>query len=111
MHGWKKRSAILLVIATLLLTSSGVPALAVVEPVQEGSAPAMIVDFVLVRPLGILATAIGTVVFVASLPFTAPARNTKEAFKKLVVAPAKFTFYRPLGRTEWKAKAVPKKSE
>jgi hypothetical protein len=112
MHRWKKRSVIFSVIVALVLTSTGFPALAGdVQPIEEGSAPAMIADFLLARPLGIVATAVGTVVFVASLPFSAPAGNTKEAFKKLVVDPAKFTFCRPLGRLKRGADAVPKKSE
>jgi len=70
------------------------------EPGQQASAEEMIADFLLFRPLGIVTTALGTAVFVASLPFTVPAGNTKAAFQKLVIGPAKYTFYRPLGKLE-----------
>jgi len=49
------------------------------------------------RPLGLVATVLGTVVFVASLPFQALAGNVADPARKLVVEPAAFTFVRPLG--------------
>ena len=69
---------------------------------QEGcdtSAPAekMFMDLVFIRPLGLAGTAIGSVVYVASLPFTLLGGNADEAGKKLVVEPAAYTFDRPLG--------------
>ena len=64
---------------------------------DEPSAGAMAADLVLARPLGIASTALGCVVFVASLPFSLPGGNTKAAFKATVVKPAAFTFKRPLG--------------
>ena len=64
---------------------------------EEMSAEAMIADFLIVRPLGIVATAAGTVFFIASWPFSALGGNTKDAAQKLVVAPAKHAFTRPLG--------------
>ena len=67
---------------------------------EEPSAGAMAADLVLARPLGIASTALGCVVFVASLPFSLPGGNTKEAFKATVVKPAAFTFKRPLGEFE-----------
>ena len=57
------------------------------------SAAAMFVDGVLVRPLGIVATALGSV----TLPFSALGGNVGEAGKSLVKDPARFTFARPLG--------------
>ena len=61
------------------------------------SAAAMAVDLLVARPLGLAATVVGSVVFVASLPFTALAGNVGDPADKLVVEPAKFTFVRPLG--------------
>jgi hypothetical protein len=57
----------------------------------------MIADALLVRPLGIVATLAGGVVFVVSLPFSLLGKNTGEAFDRLLVDPATFTFTRPLG--------------
>ena len=57
----------------------------------------MVADAIIVRPLGVVATILGAGFFIISLPFSALGGNVKEAGKKLVVAPAKFTFQRPLG--------------
>jgi hypothetical protein len=61
------------------------------------SAAAMTVDLLVARPLGLAATVLGTVVFIASLPFQALAGNIADPANKLVAEPAKFTFVRPLG--------------
>jgi len=57
----------------------------------------MVADLVLARPLGFVGLVIGTLAFVVALPFTVPTQQVEEAGKKLVVAPAKYTFVRPLG--------------
>lgn len=60
-------------------------------------------DIVLYRPLGFIATVAGTALFTATSPLTAVASISPphDAFKiaagMMVVAPAKFTFDRPLG--------------
>jgi hypothetical protein len=64
---------------------------------DEISTENMVADALIVRPLGIVATILGAGLFVISLPFSALGKNVKEAGQKLVVAPAKFTFTRPLG--------------
>lgn len=65
------------------------------------SAVAMAADLLVVRPLGLVATVLGTGLFVLQLPLSlvqgeAPA----DPARKLVVAPARFTFSRPLGDLE-----------
>jgi hypothetical protein len=74
------------------------------------SAAAMVTDAFIARPLLGVLTAGGTVVFLASLPFSALGGNVTEAGKMLVVGPAKQTFLRCLGCTaiqdEWKDKQV-----
>lgn len=62
------------------------------------SGMAMAADLVIARPLGLAATLLGTVVFVASLPFQALAGNFSDPARELVVEPASFTFTRPLGQ-------------
>ena len=57
----------------------------------------MIADALLIRPLGIVATVGGTLMFIVSLPFSALGGNTGEAFDRLMADPAGFTFTRPLG--------------
>jgi len=98
----KQRSLVFAMIAVLVVTMSGFPAMAQDEmPIEKASGEAMAADLVLLRPLGIAATAIGTVLFVASLPFSATGGNAKGAFNKLVGEPGGFTFARPLGRVEY----------
>ncbi|MGB3225776.1 MAG: hypothetical protein WBB23_23505 [Desulforhopalus sp.] len=74
-----------------------------IQPVsaeKHNSPEAMIVDIIAARPIGLVATITGTVVFVVSLPFSALGGNTGEAWDSLVVSPAKYTFRRPLGEYE-----------
>ena len=61
------------------------------------SGAAMTADLVLARPLGFAATLIGTVVFVAGLPFELLAGNVSDPARRLVADPARYTFTRPLG--------------
>jgi hypothetical protein len=51
-------------------------------------------DLFIVRPLGIVAAAGGTILFIASLPFTLPTRSVGNTFNMFVVAPWKFSFVR-----------------
>jgi len=63
--------------------------------------PAMIVaDAVIVRPCCFVATIVGSVFFVVSLPVAATSGSVRRAAHALVVGPAKATFTRPLGDLE-----------
>ena len=64
---------------------------------EEPEGAGMIYDAIIVRPIGVIATAVGSVFFVLSLPFSALGGNIDAAGEKLVKEPAKFTFKRPLG--------------
>ena len=67
---------------------------------EDVSAEEIIVDGLLLRPGGIVATVVGTAVFVVTLPFSIPTRSVDKAAQKLIVDPAKYTFVRPLGQVE-----------
>ena len=67
---------------------------------EDVSAEAMIADGLLLRPAGIVATVLGTAVFVVTLPFSIPTRSVGKAAQKLIVDPARYTFVRPLGQGE-----------
>ena len=67
---------------------------------EDVSAEAIIADGLLLRPAGIAATVLGTVVFVVTLPFSIPTRSVEKAAQKLIVDPARYTFVRPLGQIE-----------
>jgi hypothetical protein len=59
---------------------------------------AMAVDLVVIRPLGIVSTTIGCVLFAASLPFTVwTEERIKRAAKYFVLEPGRYAFVRPLG--------------
>lgn len=74
------------------------------------SAAAMVLDAVVARPMLLALTASGTLLYVATLPFSALGGNAGEAGRALVVGPAKSTFLRCLGCTkaqnEWKDREV-----
>ncbi len=57
-------------------------------------------DAFVVRPVAFVGTVIGSVVFVVTLPFTAPSCGVRTAAHALVVVPAHYTFTRPLGELE-----------
>lgn len=102
-----KTIAIVTLTSTLAL-SAGVSA----DPMQDSqrlayredrpSAAAMAVDAVAIRPLGVVATVLGTGLFVVSLPFSAIGGNTEEAAQTLIGEPAKVTFKRPLGEFDFR---------
>jgi hypothetical protein len=101
MHIWTKRLLVLVMVATLVFTTGGFSAFAQGQMMEdEASAESMMADFVALRPLGIAATGIGLVFFVASLPFSVPTGSTGEVFDRLVADPASFTFARPLGNID-----------
>jgi hypothetical protein len=93
----KKTFVIILVVAfvTTAFASSSFAQATIQD--EEISTENMVADAIIVRPLGIIATLLGVGLFVISLPFSALGKNVKEAGEKLVMAPVKFTFMRPLG--------------
>ena len=93
-----KKCLVIFIISVLLIAPSAPTALA--EEYFEREDPSggmMIYDFILVRPVGIVATAVGGVFYIISLPFSALGDNTDEAAQALVKDPAAYTFQRPLG--------------
>ena len=57
----------------------------------------MVVDAVVIRPLGLATTLIGVVLTVVALPFTIPSGSVESSARELIVKPAEYTFKRPLG--------------
>lgn len=113
----KYKRSIVLGIAFFLITALGPPAraghsisevsgtgTALLPPAQaehsrsEVSGIGIIADLVILRPLGMAATAVGSAFFIASLPLTIWSRESlKRAGTYLVAEPAAYTFTRPLG--------------
>lgn len=96
-------------IALCLVAALAFPSLHAAEPVRPSTAGAdenpsgfeMALDALIARPLMLGVTAIGSVVFVLSLPFSAAAGDVAAARRKMIVEPARCTFNRPLGYTDW----------
>ena len=57
----------------------------------------VIADVVLVRPLSLAATVIGTALFIVALPFSVPSGSVNDTARTLVAAPFNYTFSRPIG--------------
>jgi len=68
-----------------------------IKALDDDKAGYMMGDLVVMRPLGIAATVVGSVFYVLSLPFSLAGGNEEEARQKLVKDPAGYTFTRPLG--------------
>ena len=87
----KKKSLVSLFAAVLLFTWAASPALANEKQYVTGedrNAVSMMFDLVVLRPLGLAATVVGSAFFFGSLPFSAFGGHTGEAANNLVVAPA-----------------------
>jgi hypothetical protein len=97
----KKRTKITIValVASLALLFQGtaVTAQERIQALDDDKAGYMMGDLVVMRPLGIAATAVGAVFYVLSLPFSLAGGNEPEARQKLMGDPAGYTFTRPLG--------------
>ncbi len=94
-----RRLTIWIVALAILASPMGAVAAEVKDPFedQRQSGGEMLADFVLVRPVGIAATVLGSAAFIVSWPFSAAGGNSDKAFDEMVRKPARFTFKRPLG--------------
>ena len=97
----KKRTKITIVALVasfaLLFQGTAVTAQERIQALDDDKAGYMMGDLVVMRPLGIAATAVGAVFYVLSLPFSLAGGNEPEARQKLMGDPAGYTFTRPLG--------------
>ena len=100
----RMRSGLVLIMAMLLLCATSlvhaVESTYTAKGGNDVSAESIIADGLLLRPAGVLATIVGSALFVVTLPFSIPTRSVDKAAQKLVVDPAKYTFVRPLGQVE-----------
>ena len=68
---------------------------------SDDSAPMYVAaDALVVRPVCLAATVIGSAIFVVALPAAALSKSVKKTADALVVKPANATFKRPLGDME-----------
>ena len=92
-----KSSVAIILAVTLTLTASLVRAEDTYSN-RNVTGSAIAVDILLARPMGLVATVLGSAIFVVGLPFTLINGSTDQAAQKLVVEPAEYTFTRPLGK-------------
>ena len=94
-----KKTIILMIVTALVVVPFGTSALAqdTFTEAEETTGGKMAVDLLLVRPVGIAATLVGSVIFVVALPFTLISGDTQHSLDKLIKEPGKYTFDRPLG--------------
>ena len=64
---------------------------------DEPTTGEMLADAAIVRPLTLVASAVGAVTWVITLPFTFASGNAGEFGKAVVVDPLEYTFARPVG--------------
>jgi hypothetical protein len=83
---------------TLLVCTSAMP-LSAAERI-EPSPDEVAADLLFVRPVALCSIVVGSVIFVAFLPFTIPTGNFGLTGRKLVVEPVKYTFKKPLGELD-----------
>lgn len=99
---WRKLSVACLVMA---LSLPAAPSLADSSAGTGDKGTDMLLDLVLLRPVGLAATGVGAVVFVVSLPFTLASGGASSAACDLVGEPLAYTFTRPLGQLDGQSRS------
>ena len=89
-----RRATVALIIGCLMLPQALWAQNAVDESPNEF---AMVGDLLVARPIGVVMTVGGVVVWLVSLPFTLMAGHASEAAETLMLGPAQATFVRCLG--------------
>jgi hypothetical protein len=96
-----RKSIATLAVATFLAATIPAPVFAADSSGNEqGDDGAILLDLVVLRPIGLVATIAGTAAFIVSLPIALPTGSVGKTFNSLVKQPAKYTFYRTLGEEE-----------
>ena len=93
MEGPMKR--IIVVVSVFLLLCSMIPPLYAADDTPGGGV--ILVDLVMVRPLGFAALVIGAAASIVATPFALASGSTGKVYDKLVVEPYQFSVCRPLG--------------
>ncbi len=69
---------------------------------NEVTSETIMLDLLVIKPLSLLSTTVGGVIFIGTLPFSiwSGKDQVKLIGEKLVIEPANYTFKRPIGRIE-----------
>lgn len=92
-----KRFITSLSLALFLAVNLPNTALANEQGTESGDDVAIVFDLVILRPVGLVATVAGTLIFIGSLPISLSTWSIPKAFRALVKKPAVYTFVRTLG--------------
>ncbi len=103
---WLMKKKLIALLAVLILLAGAMPAMAA-NPTDAEIVP----DVLLMRPAGLAAIVLGSVIFVIALPVAIPSRSVSTAGRKLVLDPIEFTFIRPLGDTNYQLGTWPASSD
>jgi hypothetical protein len=89
------------VLTTICVVAVGLSSVATSAANETGGNPMeTATDALVVRPACLVATAVGSALFVVALPWAALSKSVKKTASTLVVKPANATFTRPLGDME-----------
>ncbi len=88
-----KKLVIVAALAGLLMGVSAPQAYAY----EQGDGGAVLLDLLILRPIGLVATVAGSVIFVGALPISLVSRSVGKSFDVLVKEPVHYTFIRHLG--------------
>ncbi|MEA2061022.1 MAG: hypothetical protein U9P10_11040 [Thermodesulfobacteriota bacterium] len=92
-----KKHVVIAVLALFMIVSSSTIAMAE-KDFNQPSYPSMVADLLVIRPLSLVSTAFGSVIFLGSLPFNMHSKERCEKAEKILIKePAAYTFKRPLG--------------
>ncbi|MCD4744192.1 MAG: hypothetical protein K8R67_17155 [Desulfobacteraceae bacterium] len=64
---------------------------------DEATSASIVGDTLVLRPAGMVATAIGAVFFVISFPFAVLGGNVQKSANATILKPVAYTFFRPIG--------------
>jgi hypothetical protein len=98
MFGFKRFSMALLLVVVLTAGPAWAAGNVVFTEDQKPTGGEMMWDTFALRPIGMVATAVGAVVWAISYPFAHWGGNTDESTESLVKEPFEWTFERPLGQ-------------
>jgi len=97
MRSLMKRSLTVVLFAVIVVAQ---PSMASEQMPADRKGGDMVVDALIVRPMGLLGLALGAVTWVVALPFTIPSGSVDAATENLVMKPTRYTFQRPLGEVQ-----------
>lgn len=84
-------------ITTMCVLTVGFGSVAPSSASEKGGPMEVAADAIVVRPACLVATVVGSAVFVVALPWAALSKSVKRTADTLVVKPANATFTRPMG--------------